>query len=184
MILEGTFINGLKPELRSAVRIMEPESLARAMRAAVMLDENKSGNVLSTGGGATRVGSNNQPKASHSGASVPKNNTNTVGSFKRLTESEFAEKRAKGLCFRCDGKFTPGHRCPGKTLQVLIISDEEEGEEAIDHAHLDTIKVSLNSVSGLTPPHTMKVRGDMGGLQVGVLIDSGATHNFVSKKNN
>lgn len=36
------------------------------------------------------------------------------GPFKRLTEAELAEKRSKGLCFKCDEKFVPGHRCPSK----------------------------------------------------------------------
>ncbi|CAH1413852.1 unnamed protein product [Lactuca virosa] len=43
-------------------------------------------------------------------------------------------------------------------------------------------EVSLNTISGLTPPRTMKVKGDVGGLEVIVLIDSGATHNFLSTR--
>ncbi|CAH1449498.1 unnamed protein product [Lactuca virosa] len=50
-VLEGSFIKGLKPELRSTVRIMEPESLARAMRIAIMLDDNKATGGAKTGGG-------------------------------------------------------------------------------------------------------------------------------------
>ncbi|GJS70066.1 hypothetical protein Tco_0702907 [Tanacetum coccineum] len=46
--------------------------------------------------------------------------------FKRMTDSEFADKRAKGLCYRCDGQYCPGHRCPEKALQVLLVNDEEE----------------------------------------------------------
>ncbi|GJV33396.1 ankyrin repeat-containing protein [Tanacetum coccineum] len=30
-------------------------------------------------------------------------------------------KKAKGLCYRCDGKFLPGHRCPEKALQFLLV---------------------------------------------------------------
>ncbi|GJV08173.1 hypothetical protein Tco_1345829 [Tanacetum coccineum] len=36
------------------------------------------------------------------------------------------DKRAKGLCYRCDGKFGPGHRCSKKALQVLLVDEEEE----------------------------------------------------------
>lgn len=52
----------------------------------------------------------------------------------------------------------------------------------MEHAHFDMAKVSLNAVSGLTPPRKMKVKGDVGGLEVIVLIDSRATHNFFSTR--
>ncbi|GKD24244.1 hypothetical protein Tco_1230458, partial [Tanacetum coccineum] len=63
-----------------------------------------------------------------------KNNNATVkpNPFKRLTDAEFADKKAKGICFRCDEKFGPGHRCPGKTLQVLLVGDEDETEDEFD----------------------------------------------------
>nr|GEV04413.1 Ty3/gypsy retrotransposon protein [Tanacetum cinerariifolium] len=107
--------------------------------------------------------------------------------FKRLTDAEFADKRAKGICFRCDEKFGPGHRCPGKTLQVLLVGDEDEIEEEFDeksdeHVHLDMVEVSLNSVMGFTSPHTMKIQGIIGDEDMVVLIDSGATHKFLSKR--
>ncbi|GJW60998.1 ankyrin repeat-containing protein [Tanacetum coccineum] len=50
-------------------------------------------------------------------------------SFKRITNSEFTDKRAKGLYYRCDGQYSPGHRCPEKALQVLLVDDEEEEKE-------------------------------------------------------
>ena len=34
--------------------------------------------------------------------------------FRSLTDAEVLDKRAKGLCFRCDEKFGPGHICPNK----------------------------------------------------------------------
>lgn len=47
------------------------------------------------------------------------------GNFHRLIEAEIKAKRAKGLCYRCDDKFSPGHRCKNKELQVLILQDDE-----------------------------------------------------------
>ena len=36
------------------------------------------------------------------------------------------EKRAKGLCYRCNEKFALRHRCKQRELQVLMVLDEEE----------------------------------------------------------
>lgn len=115
---------------------------------------------------------------------VAKREVNSPEGFKRLTATESAEKRAKGLCFRCDGKFSPSHKCPSKTLQVLIIDEGDEGndEGVEDKVHCDVAEVSLNSVIDLTPPRMMKLMGKIGDREVVVLIDSGATHNFVSTK--
>ena len=49
--------------------------------------------------------------------------------FKRLTETKIQDKRAKGLCFRCNERFSPGHQCKDKSLQVLTVCDKEEGGE-------------------------------------------------------
>nr|GEV65317.1 putative mitochondrial protein [Tanacetum cinerariifolium] len=64
--------------------------------------------------------------------------------FKRLTDAEMAEKCSKGICFRCDKKFAPGYTCMSKTLQVLLVGDEEEDEDSdAEHVHLDSVEVLL-----------------------------------------
>ena len=70
------------------------------------------------------------------------------------------------MCFRCDEKYTIGHKCKNKGLQVMVIYEEEKEEEDIEGAETgensggegDTIKtgevveLSINSVVGLTLP--------------------------------
>ncbi|KAK1357637.1 hypothetical protein POM88_050893 [Heracleum sosnowskyi] len=46
--------------------------------------------------------------------------------FRRLTEKELQKKKAKGICFRCDNKWTLGHRCRRKELSVILIDEEDE----------------------------------------------------------
>ncbi|CAH1433964.1 unnamed protein product [Lactuca virosa] len=184
-IQESTFIKGLKEGVRSAVRIAEPESLAQAIRMAIRIDENTTGGSSRSGvsAGPPKMGQGFQAKTN---TTVPvaqvKRENGSPSTFKRLTQTELAEKRTQGLCFRCDGKFAPGHKCPSKTLQVLIVDEEDDKRTNLEHAHFDMAEVSLNAINGLTPPRTMKVRGDVGGLEVIVLIDSGATHNFLSTR--
>ena len=43
----------------------------------------------------------------------------------------------------------------------------------------ETIELSLNSVVGFMTPNMMKLKGTINGKEVIVLIDCGATHNFI-----
>lgn len=108
-----------------------------------------------------------------------------MGEIKRLTEKELQEKKEKGLCFRCDDKWSMGHRCKKKELSVLLLGEEDEGEVEGCDSELPlsveeelTTEVSLNSVIWLSNPKTMKLLGLIGGLEVVVMVDPGATHNF------
>ena len=113
--------------------------------------------------------------------------------FKKLTDREMQEKRERGLCFRCEERLSPGHRCKQKTLQVLWVTDDEE-EEEIDPPLPDeaaggveladgptTTILCISSMVGFCPPHSMKVRDKIKSREVIVLIDSSASHNFISE---
>lgn len=111
-----------------------------------------------------------------------------VGEIRRLTDKELQYKRERGLCFRCDDKWVAGHRCKRRELSVLL-TQEDEDEQPISEEDKNNCEevlepinsvVSLNSVVGLTSPKTMKVKGRIAGQDVIVMIDPGATHNFIS----
>lgn len=53
--------------------------------------------------------------------------------------------------------------------------ETDSGQE--DEIHTE---ISLNSVVGITSPKTFKVRGEVNGSQVIVMVDPGATHNFIA----
>ncbi|KAH7572255.1 hypothetical protein JRO89_XS04G0228500 [Xanthoceras sorbifolium] len=106
--------------------------------------------------------------------------------IKKLTPEEVNETRKKGLCFRYNEKFGPGHQCKKLfTIQaVLEESDsdvEMEVEEGNEEAVLDTPEISVHAIAGLRAPKTMQVGGSMQSKSVTVLIDSGNTHNFISE---
>ncbi|KAF7821859.1 Retrovirus-related Pol polyprotein [Senna tora] len=67
---------------------------------------------------------------------------------------------------------------------------EEEGDELLfeieetseDKAVSTLMSLSLNSVVGITSGRTMKLMGRVRGKEVVIMIDSGATHNFISEE--
>lgn len=100
------------------------------------------------------------------------NNPRREGDIRRMTDVEFQAQRDKGLCFKCEEKYTIGHRCKAKELRALVvqanseeleISKEQEPpkEEEPQAAEVmdDAVELSLNSVVGFTGPRTIKMKG-------------------------
>lgn len=90
----------------------------------------------------------------------------------------------KSILRGCGGHFSLGPHCPERSLRVILLG--EDGEEELGEAEeeLDQKRLELSSLSvgGLTQPRTMKLQGSLEGKTVLVLVDSGASHNFISKK--
>ncbi|XP_031268741.1 uncharacterized protein LOC116127234 [Pistacia vera] len=89
----------------------------------------------------------------------------------------------------CDEKFGPNHRCRSKSLQILLALEDDSDEKAENplenddnpSPNGDDLALSMNSIVGLTSDHTLKVKGQIGNTEVVVLVDSGASHNFISQ---
>ena len=58
---------------------------------------------------------------------------------------------------------------------------EEKREEAPD-VECQWMDLSVCLAGGLTQPQTMKLKGELQGQEVLILIDSGASHNFITSK--
>ena len=97
-------------------------------------------------------------------------------SFKRFSDVELQRRRERGLCYKCDEKFHPGHLCKNKELQVLVFQDMEAGdvnqveeEELIIEPRegmegpIVAVEVALNSVVGFSEPQTIKIMGTIQG---------------------
>ena len=72
---------------------------------------------------------------------------------------------------------------------MLVVQEDEFLEDKIEEELTLTnvshqAEVSLNSVVGPANPKTLRARGSVGKQPMVVLIDLGATHNFISHKLN
>lgn len=80
--------------------------------------------------------------------------------------------------------------CPKKALRVMTVLNGLEVEVVKDIDREDVLvspmenhvlcTLSLNSFLGHSSPKTKKLHGKMGNLEMIVLLDSGASHNFIS----
>ncbi|KZV37944.1 hypothetical protein F511_17716 [Dorcoceras hygrometricum] len=114
------------------------------------------------------------------------------------SHQKYLARKEKGLCYKCGEPYNPLHRCANKSLRVaFLIEDEEVGETEELRAQetegenedptpeiceYNTLELPLFSMGGISHPQTMKFLGSIEGREVVVMIDSGASHNFVSRK--
>lgn len=113
--------------------------------------------------------------------------------YKRFTAAELRARWEKGLCYYCDEKYNPQHRC--KTSCYLLVGPDEVEEllrqeeneavttEGVQEDQLNSMEVvseiSINALSRQFHPNTLRVIGKCGGKEVKILIDSGSNNNFI-----
>jgi hypothetical protein len=85
---------------------------------------------MATTSNIPRITAPNQPDNRSLTPSYPSNlNQRSSIPIKRLTPAQMQEMREKGLCYNCDEKFQPGHRCNRPRLFLLEGVEFEEPEE-------------------------------------------------------
>ncbi|GKB99558.1 ankyrin repeat-containing protein [Tanacetum coccineum] len=82
-VMKGTFIKGLKPDLRSSVRVMQRASLGQAMKLSIMIDENKTigGSVSNRSSLQTSVPTGNSYSNRNTGGSITARSPDGNGLF-------------------------------------------------------------------------------------------------------
>jgi hypothetical protein len=100
--------------------------------------------------------------------------------IKRLTLEELKERQEKGLCFKCNEKYGPRHRCKKLLMIEAYLREDEDGDGITQDEEEDTPEISLHAITIKDPTETMKTYGRIGQSIFLVLIDSGSTHNFIS----
>eukprot|EP00256_Glycine_max_P042597 XP_006593215.1 uncharacterized protein LOC102668698 [Glycine max] len=189
--LKGIFLNGLKEVVRAELKLDPVNTLPELMDYAQWIEEKNSlmekGNVGGNRGGPTRSYSSSRTvtwdpgnkgtttKTREMSSSLESNSVKSTGAYKgrpfrRLSDAEFQERAEKGLCYRCNGEFGPGE---GQ-------DEEDEKEGAINEKNLQSIQLSLYSMPGLTSKKSIRLWGNIATNRVIILVDCGASHNFIS----
>ena len=102
----------------------------------------------------------------------------------RLTPQQLEERRAKGLCFNCDSKYSKGHKCGGKKIFYIECEEEEQKEQKPpqgDELEVVTPTISCHALAGINT-QTLKIEGYIKNKKVTMLIDFGSTHNLIHCK--
>lgn len=134
-MLEGTFINRLNSKLKAKVESRNLVGLEAAMREAQAIDEETQTLMeikgLTTQNQTRGEGKNYWSEKTAQG-SYYRPNTMKIqllekmgaqrreGSNRRLSDAEIRKKRDKGLCLKCDEKYSPDHRCKSKEERINV----------------------------------------------------------------
>ncbi|GJV37157.1 putative mitochondrial protein [Tanacetum coccineum] len=98
----------------------------------------------------------NTPKTQFSKPSYPKSQTilplpatkvvttNTETPRRQLSRKEYEEKQAKNLCFYCDQKYTPGHKCTGQGFSIELLGKGAFGTEIVLQEGTQPVNVRPN----------------------------------------
>lgn len=170
------FVAGLREDLRSDLKIMRPSSLKQAFSLAKMYEANRVGKgslAVTTPFNRTSYRPNmtnvlapllktpNMP-------ALPSNKPN-LGFHKQPLNEERKARAAKGLCYYCDEKFVPGHRCRARYFRLdveancLVEMGEDEqiqpGVEMLaDHdSQVPSTEISLHAISGVFSPQILRL---------------------------
>lgn len=102
---------------------------------------------------------------------------------RRLRWDELNKKKGLGLCFSCDEKFIPRHKCKQPQLSIMEGENDEEEEEMGEEKDEDhNPEISVYALTGWNAPKTIRLLTRIGKYELTALVDSGSTHNFVSEK--
>ncbi|CAA0820322.1 Unknown protein, partial [Striga hermonthica] len=132
--LVGAFIDGLKFDLAAEVRLERPDTMHDAMEVARRREDHlfatRRGRADVRFTDARRTGSNQATVGTRPNAS----NRPAGTIVRRLTPEEVKCRREKGLCFKCEEKFTPGHQCK-QVFVIEVANPEDEEVEVEEESH-------------------------------------------------
>ena len=131
-VLLDAFVTGLEPTLQAEVISRHPQSLEECMKEAQLVNDRNLALKLAKAewtSSITKGGENSGKNQGSNEKNMPRKTEYTMkqvtipikGNYpksepplRRLSDTEFRARLDKGLCFRCNEKYSPGHRCKVK----------------------------------------------------------------------
>ncbi|KAK2367399.1 hypothetical protein QL285_080687 [Trifolium repens] len=176
--------NGSGSKFRTGFNLAQKE-ITRPVNSG---QSSPNGKTFSTGSSSNTTSSLNSSGRKFEG---DRRSTTNV-KWRGISNEEMEERRAKGQCFKCKGKYHPTlHKCPEKSLRIFVLGDGEsitedgeivmlDGDVSEEEEDTEVECKSMGVLGSMGGQSTMKVEGKIADVDVLVLIDSGATHNFIS----
>ncbi|GJS31051.1 hypothetical protein Tco_0491671 [Tanacetum coccineum] len=159
------YLGGLPAKIKIGVRMFRPRTLADAHQLTNLQEATLEAINNSYGSDAK---SSRLPLPAPNSSWRTKPNTPTSAPIrKQMTQNEYQEKRAQNLCFYCDQKYTPGHKCSGQLFSIVLLVDEEleyEEEYMEEESSMpnEVPQVSLNVLNGANSFQTIRITGKIG----------------------
>ena len=196
-ILTGKFIDGLKPEIRAALLLHKPKDLDIASSLAILQEEVLAGPVVHD---FKKLDSSGSHKATVRATTT----SGTVSAQPWIAKPSVSEpiakpdeklsalmtyRKARGLCFKCGGKWGQQHKCPA-TVPLNVIEEvwhflgnsvDCSNESTSDSDPDELMALSDQAVKGTCAAHTLKIHAYIHQKPAIILVDSGSSHNFISE---
>ncbi|XP_061351194.1 uncharacterized protein LOC133296260 [Gastrolobium bilobum] len=204
------FISGLQSELKSVVQLRLPVNLHQAMQYVLAYDDHHmelrnsfySSNkrfplkISASNTDGTVAPSHNQittaltPSVLQLGSSNSRLALPAPPAMKKYSHVDLHKKRELGICYYCDDKWTPKHRCKNKLMLMIgEFSDSPEDADAEEEILWQAEALPKDTQDGAS--HTLADRSGTNSLMfssvikhcvVYIMVDSGSTHNFIRRQ--
>ncbi|CAA0813637.1 Unknown protein, partial [Striga hermonthica] len=185
--LVGAFVAGLRFDLAAEVRLERSDTMHNAMEVARRREDHL---VATRRGRADMRYTDTRctgPNPAMAGTRPSVSNRPAGSIVRRLSPEEVKRRREKGLCFKCEERFTPGHQCK-QAFVIEVANPDEEGSENEEEPHQDIVvegpdeeaEISMNAMAGIRGPRTMWLSAWVKDRKIVVLVDNGSSHNFIN----